>query len=163
MQRQREDKPEPDGNGPLEILVERMRLWDVEEIVTIENQCFPTPWPAWAFIQDQRSNRSVCLVARVAGEIAGYAVAWLLKREMHIGNLAVSEGFRRRGVGSRLLTELLDIARPRRIELVTLEVRASNRAAINLYEKFGFGAIAMKPDYYRNEGEDALVMALRAT
>jgi ribosomal-protein-alanine N-acetyltransferase len=163
MQRQREDRPEPGSNDPPEILVERMRLWDVEEIVTIENQSFPTPWPAWTFIQDLKSKRSVCLVARVAGGIAGYAVAWLLKREMHIGNLAVVEGFRRRGIGSRLLTELLDIARPRRIELITLEVRASNRAAISLYEKFGFSAIAMKPDYYRSEGEDAVVMAFHAT
>ena len=159
MQRSREQADRPERCDPTEITIEKMKLWDVEEIVNIESMSFPTPWPAWAFIQDLRSNRSICLVARIAGGLAGYAVAWLLRKEMHIGNLAVAEGNRRKGVGSRLLAELLSAARSGRTELITLEVRASNRAAISLYEKFGFTPIAVKPDYYRAEGEDALVMA----
>jgi ribosomal-protein-alanine N-acetyltransferase len=144
------------------VRVEKMKLWDVDEVLVIENQSFPTPWPGWAFVQDLDRGRSVCLVARVAQALVGYAVAWLMRREMHIGNLAVAENSRRKGVASRLLRELLDIAKLRRLELVTLEVRASNMAAIRLYEKFGFVAIAVKPDYYHSEGEDALVMVLRA-
>lgn len=138
-----------------------MRLWDVDEILIIENESFVAPWPGWAFIQELRSDRSLCLVARVGGRLAGYAVAWPLKRELHIGNLAVVRGLRRKGIGSILLRTLLRKAEKSGTEIVTLEVRASNSAAIRLYEKFGFAAVAVKRDYYRNEGEDALVMVLR--
>jgi ribosomal-protein-alanine N-acetyltransferase len=159
MQRQREETNGPESECRAVIRVERMKVWDVEEILLVENTSFPTPWPAWAFVQDLRRSRSVCLVARIAESLAGYAVAWLMRREMHIGNLAVAQSFRRKGVGSKLLDELLRLAKQKSIKLVTLEVRASNRPAIHLYEKFGFAAIAIKPDYYRSEGEDAVVMA----
>ena len=161
MLRPREEVAETGPEVPADVQIERMTLWDVDEVLLIENQSFPAPWPAWAFVQELRSGRSVCLVARVVGSLAGYAVAWLLKRELHIGNLAVADGYKRKGIGSTLLRELLAIADGRGVEMVTLEVRASNTAAISLYEKLGFTKIAIKRDYYRCEGEDALVMALR--
>jgi len=138
-----------------------MKLWDVDEILLIENESFLAPWPGRAFVQELRSRRAVCLVARSVGSLAGYAVAWPLARELHIGNLAVAREFRRKSIGSTLLRQLLKIAEEKRAEMVTLEVRASNTAAISLYEKFGFTIVAIKHDYYRSEGEDALVMVFR--
>jgi ribosomal-protein-alanine N-acetyltransferase len=161
MQKPGEDSNRIARHNSGEIELEKMTLWDVDAVLVIENQSFPTPWPAWAFTRDLRSKRAICLVARVAGNLAGYAVAWILKWEMHIGNIAVAESCRRRHIGSALLQELLNRARLRRIRMVTLEVRMSNRPAIRLYRKFGFTEVAIKPDYYHGEGEDALVMALR--
>jgi ribosomal-protein-alanine N-acetyltransferase len=144
----------------LDVTVEKMTIWDIDEIAIIENESFPTPWPPWVFVRDVSDRRSVCRVAKAGGRLVGYAVAWLLKVEMHIGNIAVAEPFRRKGIGSRLLTELIGIARENRSKRITLEVRASNARAIGLYEKFGFKRMAVKPNYYRADNEDALVMAL---
>ncbi len=147
----------------LEVIVEKMTVWDIDEVAMIENESFPSPWPPWVFVRDVRDRRSVCRVARAGGRLVGYAVAWLLKTEMHIGNIAVAEPFRRKGIGSILLEDLIGTARDNRVKRITLEVRATNTRAIALYEKFGFERVAVKPNYYRAENEDALVMALFET
>jgi ribosomal-protein-alanine N-acetyltransferase len=89
-------------------------------------------------------------------------VAWLGAGEGHLGNLAVVPGARRRGVATALVEDLLREARTRDVEVVTLEVRVSNFAAQALYRRHGFRLAALRRGYYRDTGEDALVMEWRA-
>lgn len=145
-----------------DVIIEAMTVHDIDEVVAIENASFPMPWPASTFIKDIESTRSVCYVARIEGKLVGYAVGWLVPNELHVGNLAIDLPFRRRGIGSRLLSVLLDLASAKGIGRTTLEVRASNAKAISLYRKFGFKEVALVPNYYRSENEDALVMLLDA-
>ena len=144
----------------LDVTIEAMSVRDIHEIVAIENASFPTPWPADIFIEDIRSSRSVCYVARIEGKLIGYTVGWLVPGELHIGNIAIDAPFRRYGIGSRLLYRLLGLARKKGIDRVTLEVRATNTRAISLYHKFGFKEVAIIHNYYGSENEDALVMLL---
>lgn len=143
-----------------DVTIEAMSIRDIEEIVAIENASFPTPWSAVTFIKDMRNSHSVCYVARIEDRLIGYTVAWLVPNELHIGNIAIDASFRRRGIASVLLSKLLGLAREKRIERVTLEVRASNTRAISLYHKFGFKEVAIIRNYYGSENEDALVMLL---
>jgi ribosomal-protein-alanine N-acetyltransferase len=93
---------------------------------------------------------------RRAGSLAGYLIASRYADVWHLMNLAVDPPVRRRGLASLLLQELM--ARVSPAEPITLEVRPSNDAAIALYKRFGFHAAGLRPGYYRDTGEDALIM-----
>ena len=102
--------------------------------------------------------QSVAVVVRHRGILAGYLLAWRLDGEMHLGNLAVVPSMQRRGIGRFLLEWLIAEAAAGGQERITLEVRASNFAAQELYRRFGFRAVALRRGYYQDSGEDALVM-----
>ena len=89
--------------------------------------------------------------------LAGFLCSWLIAGELQIQNLATLPGMRRRGVAARLLDHVFERSRRAGLTSACLEVRASNRAAIALYEKFGFVAAGRRPAYYP-DGEDALLM-----
>ncbi|HVP70826.1 MAG TPA: ribosomal protein S18-alanine N-acetyltransferase, partial [Gemmatimonadaceae bacterium] len=101
-------------------------------------------------------------VAELDGRLAGYSMAWLGSGVGHLGNLAVAPGFRRRGVARALVLDLLDQARRRDVDQITLEVRSSNFAAQWLYRAHGFRLAGLRRGYYRDNGEDALVLEWRA-
>jgi [ribosomal protein S18]-alanine N-acetyltransferase len=129
---------------------------DLSNLQKIENECFPcSSWKAEHFL------RYDCLVAEVAGDVIGLLVSVETytgdakeRSEREILNLAVSESFRRNGVGSALLQAELN----RPAASFFLEVRASNTSAYTLYRRFGFAEIARRPLYYDNPREDAIVM-----
>jgi ribosomal-protein-alanine N-acetyltransferase len=102
------------------------------------------------------------VIAERSGRLAGYLVAWLAEGAGHIGNLAVIPGERRRGVARHLLADLLDRAGSLRIRSLVLEVRVSNFAAQALYRAHGFRLAGLRRGYYRDTGEDALIMEWRA-
>lgn len=106
-------------------------------------------------------NRQSSIVNPQLGEgeerIVGYAGCWIVVDEATIVNIAVSPEWRRKKIGERLLVALLELAKSKGANKVTLEVRCSNEAAIKLYEKFGFTMIAMRKNYYQNPVEDAYV------
>jgi ribosomal-protein-alanine N-acetyltransferase len=123
---------------------------------------FPDPWPASFFLGELRQPLVHARVAEREGRIVGYAVGWLGEGAGHLGNLAVIETERRRGVARALVDELLDTARTRGVESLTLEVRVSNFAAQALYRARGYRLAGLRRGYYRDTGEDALVMEWRA-
>jgi ribosomal-protein-alanine N-acetyltransferase len=153
--------PEGMADKLADLVIEKMSIWDVDEVVAIERANFPMPWSSQSFINDIYNSRSLCFVTRVEGKLAGYAVAWFVPGEMHIGNIAVEQDSRRKGIGSKLLSCLLEFAKEKKMDTVSLEVRASNIPAISLYRKFGFKEVAVRRKYYRDENEDAIVMLLR--
>ncbi len=134
---------------------------DVPVAVGIEREVFSDPWPAAFFLGELRQPLVHARIAEREGRVTGYAVAWLGAGAGHLGNLAVIAGERRRGVARALLEELLATARARRVESLTLEVRVSNSAAQALYRAHGFRLAGVRRGYYRDTGEDALVMEWR--
>jgi len=144
---------------PLKLTVEAMRLEDLGEVQRIELASFTTPWPENAYRSELMTNRLASyLVARIDGRIVAYGGMWLMVDEAHITTFAVHPAWRRQRIGERLLLAFLDLARDRHAREATLEVRLSNLGARRLYEKYGFRPVGLRPRYYSDNSEDALIM-----
>ncbi len=91
--------------------------------------------------------------------IIGFAGFWIMADEAHLTNIAVRELYRRQGVGELLLISVIDMATELNARIITLEVRASNTAARNLYYKYGFTQVGLRHSYYSDNKEDAILMA----
>jgi ribosomal-protein-alanine N-acetyltransferase len=145
------------------IRIEAMSLDDLPSVQTIEQASFTTPWPPHAYRSELESNRlATYLVARAEGAVVAYAGIWMMVDEAHITTFAVDPRWRRQRIGERLLLALLDLANDRRAREATLEVRLSNLAARRLYEKYGFRPVGIRPRYYSDDNEDALIMTTEA-
>lgn len=136
---------------------------DVETAAAMEREIFSDPWPASFFRGELRQPLVYARIAERDGRVAGYQLAWLGAGAGHLGNLAVAPDQRRAGVARALMDDLLDQARERGVSGLTLEVRVSNFAAQGLYRVYGFRVVAVRRGYYRDTGEDALVMEWRST
>jgi [ribosomal protein S18]-alanine N-acetyltransferase len=141
------------------VVVETMVVDDIPAVHEIERASFSAPWPTYAFRQELEGNRLArYLVARDGERVVGYAGLWLMVDEAHVTTFAVSPDYRRQGVGEHLLLELLRIAESVGAAVATLEVRVSNLPARRLYEKYGFRPVGVRPRYYTDNNEDALIM-----
>jgi len=142
--------------------IRKMTPGDLVQVMEIEHYSFSLPWSRSSFEKELRDNGYACyLVAETAetaetGKVVGYAGCWVLFDEAHITTLAVHPAYRRSGIGSLLLTSLLEMADARGAEQIFLEVRDSNMAARRLYTEFGFEIKGIRKKYYHDE--DALVM-----
>ncbi len=144
---------------PLRLAIDRMTHADLAAVQAIERASFTTPWPPYAYRNEIETNRLAhYLVVRVGGEVVGYGGIWLMVDEAHVTTFAVAPAWRRRRIGERLLVALLDLAIARGAREATLEVRLSNLAARRLYEKHGFRPVGIRPRYYSDDHEDALIM-----
>jgi [ribosomal protein S18]-alanine N-acetyltransferase len=144
---------------PVALRVEPMTLDDLPDVHDIERRSFAVPWPNDAYRNELRSNRLASyVVARADDRLVGFAGIWVMVDEAHITTFAVDPRWRRRGVGERLLLALLDLSVTRGAREATLEVRLSNLPARKLYEKYGFRPVGIRPRYYSDNGEDALIM-----
>jgi len=144
---------------PVRLIIDAMRLDDLEAVHQIELASFSSPWPPNAYRSELETNRLASyLVARAGSEIVAYGGLWLMVDEAHITTFAVHPAWRRQRIGERLLLAFLDLAVGRFAREATLEVRLSNIAARRLYEKYGFRPVGLRPRYYSDDGEDALIM-----
>jgi [ribosomal protein S18]-alanine N-acetyltransferase len=144
---------------PVKAVVGPMGLDDIAAVQVIERASFSAPWPANAYRTELETNKLAhYLVVRVDGEVAGFAGLWLMVDEAHVTTFAISPPWRRNHLGERLLVALFDLANERRATEATLEVRLSNLPARRLYEKFGFRPVGIRPGYYSDNNEDALIM-----
>lgn len=141
-----------------------MLLSDLPEVLAIDRLSFPIPWPERSYRYELTENRaSTLLVADrddEGGRVVGYLGYWLIADEVHISTLAVHPAQRGLGIGRRLLQAGLEQAALGGAKLATLEVRPSNAVAIGLYRAFGFELVGTRSGYYRDNGEDALLMTL---
>ena len=136
-----------------------MTVADLPAVQLIERASFTTPWPAHAYRQELEANRlAQYLVGTIGGEMVAYGGIWLMVDEAHVTTFAVHPRYRRRRIGERLLLSLMDLAADRSAREATLEVRLSNLAARRLYEKYGFRPVGIRPRYYSDNQEDALIM-----
>lgn len=138
-----------------------MRESDLAEVVAVENAIYSHPWTRGNFADSLRAGYQ-CWTLRAAGELLGYFVLLVAAGEAHLLNLSVAAPHQRSGHGAALLGEVLRIARAHAARRVFLEVRPSNRAAKELYARFGFRRVALRRGYYPAHGgrEDALVLTL---
>jgi len=136
-----------------------MTVADLTGVCELEQELFTMPWPRASFLYEISGNdRSFSIVGVEDDEVVAYAIAWFVCDELHIGNIAVTGKWQGRGLGRRLLEHMLIEAGKREIAFATLEVRASNVRAINLYRRYGFKGIAIRKNYYTDNREDALIM-----
>jgi [ribosomal protein S18]-alanine N-acetyltransferase len=143
------------AHDPSVVSLERDHL---EEVLSIERAVYPRPWSAEAFADELGRHDRCYLVALEDGEVAGYAGLSVGAGEAHLLTVAVAPARQRRGHGSRLVAALLAEAVAQRIDAVTLEVRESDTSAQWLYRRAGFVAAGVRPGYYQDDGEGALIM-----
>lgn len=144
---------------PLRLRIEAMRLEDLAAVHQIELASFSAPWPPNAYRSELETNRlATYLVARADDRVVAYGGMWLMVDEAHITTFAVHPAWRRQGIAQRLLIAFLDLAVDRGAHEATLEVRLSNLPARRLYEKYGFRPVGLRPRYYSDDHEDALIM-----
>ncbi len=159
------NKIEPKAsNTDEEFLFEPMEPAHLDRVLAIERTSFPEPWTRSIFMEGFRpENRIRQMVAREprARAIVGYVGYRVVADEMEILNLAVDPGWRRRGLGSRMIHLAREEARAQGVRNVYLEVRPSNEPARKLYQRFGFRVEGVRRGYYNHPAEDALVMVLR--
>jgi ribosomal-protein-alanine N-acetyltransferase len=145
-----------------EIVIRDMDHFDLEGVLALESEIFSTPWTHEIFEYEmRRRERALYLVVEVRGKIVGYLGAQLLGDEVHLTNMAVAPGLRRRGIGTAMLLECLHCGMERGARWVTLEVRQNNHEAREFYNRFGFSDMGLRRGYYIDSGEDAVIMTSR--
>ena len=131
---------------------------DVSEITSIERKCFADPWSENAFRAAFNENTDI-FVLEADGRIGGFAVFdRTLGTEAEIHVIAVDPELRGKGFSKLLMDAMVESAAKNGVERIMLEVRASNEPAISLYVKYGFEKVGLRPGYYRNPVESAILM-----
>lgn len=138
--------------------IRRMTPDDLRAVSLLDKLSFNQPWPPNAFEIELKNPGARCWVAEVEDQVVGALVLWRVLDEAELATLAVRPDFRRRGIARVLLQTALDAAYAEGARICQLEVRAGNEAAQKLYESFGFAVVGRRLKYYRDNGEDALLM-----
>jgi ribosomal-protein-alanine N-acetyltransferase len=141
------------------LIIDRMRAEDLDAVLAIERASFGMPWSRGAFLYEMQQNRVArCWVTREGRDVVGYICLWEIADEVHVTNVAVHPARRRQGIARAMLGGVIDDGRARKLRMIVLEVRPSNRDALTLYESFGFRIVGRRRGYYYDTGEDALIM-----
>lgn len=145
----------------MRIKVVPMEPEHLDAVMAIENVSFPIPWRREAFLFEILLNETAdYVVALYRDQVVGYGGMWLVLDEAHITNIAVHPDCRGRGIGRRILQELIKRAALRGATKMTLEVRPSNLIARKLYRDLGFEEKGVRKRYYQDNHEDAIIMWL---
>ncbi len=145
----------------MNINIEKMSESHIEKLAVIEKECFSTPWSENALREELDNTHARFLAAVCDGEVAGYIGAHNILGEVYITNVAVAEKHRRKGIGEMLINNLVELCKSENAEFITLEVRESNSAAINLYKKMNFKEVGKRKNFYENPREDAILMTYK--
>ena len=137
------------------IQIVQMNEQNYKAVAAIETACFTQPWSEKTFFEELSNPNAHTYLALDEGVPAGFLSVWEVCGEVSVNNIAVLEGFRRKGIARALLEHMLGYLS--HSQSVTLEVRKSNTAAIALYETFGFERVGERKDFYSQPKEDALL------
>ena len=140
------------------MMIVRMNESHVKAVAELEKICFSDPWSENSVASELKNKLALWLVAEEEERVAGYIGSQTCGDESDVMNVAVHPDFRRRGIAETLVCALVEELKAIGSHCLTLEVRASNLAAIALYEKMGFAEVGRRKNYYRNPREDALIM-----
>lgn len=151
--------------SPPDLRFRRVEAADLPRLMEIERAAFLHPWSEPQLRAELGNAWSVMLAAEEPTaegglRMAGYVIVWVVHDELHVLNVATAPEARRRGIGRALMDEAHRLGRARACRVATLEVRRSNAAAIALYRALGYRQVGMRPRYYAEENEDALLMSL---
>jgi ribosomal-protein-alanine N-acetyltransferase len=142
-------------------VLEGMRERDLDEVMEIEHCSFRSPWSRPVFIEELARPWAFLDVIRAGdGRVVAFCNYWRVADEVHLLKVATHPDARGLGLGARLLQHIVDFGRKHDCRLITLEVRRSNDTAQRLYRRFGFKSVGIRPNYYNDDNEDALVMML---
>ena len=128
------------------------------DAVQIEREAFTEPWSENMLAGEILNPMAVFWAAELSGELAGYLDLLCILDEGHIANVAIRKDLRRRGIGRALLERAVSYAKAEGLVLLTLEVRAGNLPAQELYRSFGFERVGLRRRYYEHPTEDAVIM-----
>ena len=132
---------------------------DLDDIYELDVQTFAMPWSKEALSYDILENdNAFVIVAEYESEFAGYADIWTVLDEADLNSIAVRVDFRRKGIGDAIMLAMTEMLSANGVATINLEVRVSNMPAIKLYKKYGFNECGVRPGYYLDNGEDALIM-----
>jgi len=139
-----------------------IEISDVKGLLEIEKECFPSPWPEIAFLEEitRPWSKGILIEDKDREKIIGYAIMWIVYDECHLINFAINPIYQGKGFGNILMESVINYAKKKRAAYIVLEVRRSNKRAINLYKKYGFKIIGIRPRYYHDNNEDAYLMLL---
>ncbi len=139
-----------------------MQAAHLPQMLEIEQSAYEFPWTLGVFNDCLRVGYSAWVVTDTVGQVLGYALMSMAVGEAHILNICVAPEQQRRGLASFLMRHLLMVARAAGVSLMLLEVRKSNTAAYQMYERFGFRRLGERKAYYpaREGREDAYVLGL---
>ncbi len=142
--------------------IREMTLEDIPAVLEIDRASFSNPWPERSYRYELTDNPAAQLFVTKLddGTLVAFLGYWLFVDEVHISTFAVHPEFRMQGIGEHLLKNAMATAAEKGAQVVTLEVRESNKAAIILYEKLGFEVVGSRNGYYRDNNEDAILMTL---
>lgn len=141
------------------MILDRWKFEDILALSELEKECFPDDaWTYKLLVDSFQSPSFIGVLARDGGEVIGYGGITITGDTADIENIAVTEAYRKSGVATAVLANLLSLAKEQGVQKVFLEVRVSNAPAMKLYLKCGFVGVYARPRYYRN-GEDCLVMS----
>ena len=143
----------------------RMTEEDLPAVMEVQRGAFKHPWSPDLVKRELSHDWSTILLLEEEGEgggraLLGLSIFWIVHDELHVLNVATAIPHRRRGVARALMDATLATGRSRACSLATLEVRKSNEGALSLYRALGFRPVGVRPNYYVDEGEDAVVMVL---
>jgi ribosomal-protein-alanine N-acetyltransferase len=146
-------------------VIRQMTHEDMPAVIALEQAAFRNPWSPELLRRELEHDWSTILLVEEpqpdgGRTLLGLAIFWIVQDEVHVLNVATAPEHRRRGVARAVMDEVLARGRHRRCTLATLEVRRSNEAAIGLYRSLGFRSVGVRPNYYVDEKEDAIVMVL---
>jgi len=149
--------------------IRRMCQEDIAQVTEIDHEAFPTMWPPANYERELKVSLAHYITACEDGGldgrteepyIIGFAGLWMMADEAHITNIAVRQGYQRRGIGEHMLIAMISLAMEQNAHTLILEVRASNTTAQKLYHKYGFTQVDIRRSYYTDDREDALVMTV---
>lgn len=140
------------------IIIRPMIKDDVDAVYIVEENCFVDPWSKESIRKELKNNLAKYLVAQLDNKIVGYVGVWFVVDEGHITNVAVHSDYRGKKIGDKLVKEMVELCKENNIIAMTLEVRASNTVAQNLYRKYGFKMGGIRKEYYSDNKEDAIIM-----
>ena len=135
-----------------------MQPQHVPQVAALEQECFSDPWSEESVASELDNPLSLWFVCLEGERVLGYVGSQTVLDETDMMNVAVSPGFRRRGIAEHLIETLILTLKPRGSRSLSLEVRASNAPAIALYRKLGFVQVGRRPNYYRHPKEDGLIL-----
>ena len=142
-----------------EYSVRQLTADDLDDLLALEEACFSAPWSRESYRRELEENDLANYWGVFEeGRLIGFAGYWLILDEGHITNIAVAPERQNRGVGRFLLQGVINGCLAGGGKFLTLEVRASNQAALHLYEKAGFASAGTRPNYYDDPKEDAIIM-----
>ena len=141
--------------------IRRMRVDDLPQVQAIDEMSFSNPWPKNAYRYELLENpNGQCWVAECDNRIVGLMVCWLVVDEVHISTIAVHPDYRGLSISKKMVVAGLKELIPKGALMATLEVRAGNLVAQNLYRYFGFNEVGLRKRYYKDTHENALIMTV---